>query len=80
LQIGCSNTTDMDKEILIFLYQFYEQGNYVTHHSLNDIFNKLPTKWDNQNSINDVRNSINRLVERDFIAIDNRDFNGMGCE
>ncbi len=72
----------MDKEILEFLYSFYKKGDYTSHHSLKDIFDKLKrkkiTNWSDQNSIKDVWNSINRLNERNLIHLDHSDFSTWG--
>ena len=40
----------MEGDILKFLYDFYERGDYPNK-SLFDILDKLPTQWDDQKSI-----------------------------
>lgn len=57
------------RDLLVFLYQFYEQGDYA-HKSLNDFFEKSPFKWDDVNSIRDLRNRMLLMIKTQQIEID----------
>jgi hypothetical protein len=59
----------MEGDILKFLYEFYERGDYP-HKSLFDILDKLPTKWGDQKSIDDLKERIARLVKGELIERD----------
>ena len=59
----------MEGEILKFLYEFYERGDYPNK-SLFDILDKLPTQWDDQKSIDDLKERIARLKSGGLIEGD----------
>ena len=59
----------MEGEILKFLYEFYERGDYP-HKSIFDILDKLPTQWNDQKSIDDLKERIARLVKGELIERD----------
>ena len=59
----------MEGDILKFLYEFYERGDYP-HKSLFDILDKLPTKWSDQKSIDDLKERIARLKSGGLIEGD----------
>jgi len=59
----------MDEEILKFLYEFYERGDYA-HKSLFDVLDTMPTKWDDQKSIFDLKERITRLKKGNLIEGD----------
>lgn len=56
----------MEKDILVFLFQFYERGDY-THKSIFDALDKMPTEWNNQDSINDLKDRIARINREGLI-------------
>lgn len=59
----------MEGDILKFLYEFYERGDYP-HKSLFDILDKLPTQWSGQKSIDDLKERVARLKSGGLIEGD----------
>jgi hypothetical protein len=57
------------KQLLAFLYQFHENGDYAPK-SLNDFFANSSTKWNDVKSIRDIRSRITDMVKYKQISID----------
>jgi hypothetical protein len=68
----------MGREILKFLYAFYNDGDYVGFHLLTPLFEKLKKGQDFKEYVNRLKNTIGFLSQRLYIELNTTEYGSWG--